>query len=74
MSERPTASTITDDQLDALWKALEQIEKLHSPIPVEEPSGEYVPTCPEDGEYTPCTTLRIIWRQRDLAMKENPGG
>lgn len=26
---RPTASTITDDQLDALWDALDLLEALH---------------------------------------------
>lgn len=57
---RPTASTITDDQLDALWDALDQIEDAHPA------RGDYCDTC---GGKTPCYTLRIISRQRSHILE-----
>jgi hypothetical protein len=60
MSERPTASTITDDQLDALWDALDQIEALHS---------DYAGYCRMCGGLHPCLTIEIISRQRSLALE-----
>lgn len=68
MPERPTASTITDDQLDALWDALDQVEALHYEVPDPldpiSPSGNCV--CGEPG---PCTTMKIISRQRSRALE-----
>lgn len=65
-AERPTASTITDDQLDALWDALAQIEGVHQPDgkPEDYEYGE-VP-CGECG-YAACETSQIIIRQRYIA-------
>jgi hypothetical protein len=67
---RPTASTITDDQLDALWDALDQIEALHHEAPEYDGYGQPSPSgncvCGEPG---PCTTLKIISRQRSIALE-----
>lgn len=67
---RPTASTITDDQLDALWDALDQIEALHYEVPEYGDLGDMNPSgncaCGEPG---PCTTLTIISRQRSKALE-----
>jgi hypothetical protein len=68
--ERPTASTITDDQLDALWDCLDQVDALHREAPLysdlgpPDPSGYCV--CGESG---PCTTMKIISRQRSIALE-----
>lgn len=67
---RPTASTITDDQLDALWDALDQIETLHTRV--EEgnyDSGEPYRACIHCGWLIPCPTVQIISRQRSLALE-----
>lgn len=67
---RPTASTITDDQLDALWDALDQIEALHYEVPEYSALGDMSPSgncaCGEPG---PCPTLTIISRQRSKAQE-----
>lgn len=67
---RPTASTITDDQLDALWDALDQIEALHVEAPLYDSDGVPYPSgncvC---GEAGPCTTLKIVYRQRARALE-----
>jgi hypothetical protein len=67
---RPTASTVTDDQLDALWDALDQIEALHYEVPEYSSLGDITPSgncvCGESG---PCPTLQIIYRQRSIATE-----
>lgn len=76
---RPTASTITDNQLEALWDALDQIEALHYEAPMYDMSGDMNPSgdcvCGEPG---PCTTMKIISRQRSIASESacprNPAG
>ncbi len=66
-TERPTASTITDDQLDALWKALDEVEKRHSRVEFGNyDSGEPYRACPHCGWLSPCPTLQIIARQRRI--------
>jgi len=48
---RPTASTIIDDQVDALWDLLEAVEALHYP-------HEEGDRCTECGQTTPCRTIQ----------------
>lgn len=67
---RPTASTITDDQLDALWDALDQIDALHYEEVEYGSLGDmnFSGNC-VCGEPGPCITMKIISRQRSRAME-----
>lgn len=62
---RPTASTITDDQVDALWDALDQVEAYHAEVL----HGRYAGSCRICGCPAPCPTVNIISRQRSLALE-----
>lgn len=55
MPKRPTASSITDDEVDILWGALRMLELLHFTR-----DG----LCHECGHTAPCRTARVISRQR----------
>jgi hypothetical protein len=50
---RPTASTINDDQVDALWDGLDEAYAAH--YPHEE--GDW---CTECRQRTPCRTVQIL--------------
>ena len=65
---RPTASTITDDQLDALYEGLERLEGLHKPFE-DEFGGFYASTCIECGENAPCNTVKTIREIRQRSMQ-----
>lgn len=67
---RPTASGINDNQLDALFEALDEIEHEHRPAgdPRDYDCGRA--PCLACDEDHPCTTVRIITRQRSKAQEE----
>lgn len=52
---RPTADTITDDMVDALWEGVDYLRREHYP---HEPGDR----CTECGQNTPCRTVRVIDR------------
>lgn len=62
---RPTASTITDDQLDALWTALDEVDALHFE---HFRDGKPMGWC-NCGHSCPCPTVKIISRQRSRALE-----
>lgn len=72
--KRLTVSDITDDQLDALWDALDLVEIRHAPGGAAEDYDDHRAHCAECGDPVPCPTVQIINRQRTLAMKEHPRG
>jgi hypothetical protein len=49
---RPTASTINDDQLDAVFEGLDLLEEIHRPTELG--------TCFTCGRFSPCETEQII--------------
>lgn len=59
-----TASTITDDQVDALTETLDLLESLHYAAGRPEDYDSGRAPCAEDGDDHPCKTIEIISRQR----------
>jgi hypothetical protein len=62
---RPTASTINDDQVDALFEGLERIYKSHYP-------HEEGDRCTECEQHTPCRTvemIRLTWVRVEAAQE-----
>lgn len=57
-------SGLTDDQLDALWGALDALEALHTSSVL---CG--VRVCRECSHPFPCTTVQTISRQRSIALE-----
>jgi hypothetical protein len=66
--KRPTASTINDEQLDALWTALDEVSRVHTPVGDPQDYDEGAIPCPECG-YAFCATIEIISRQRSIALE-----
>lgn len=66
MHRRLTVSTATDDALDALQDALDEIEQRHTERTYDPEEGGVQETgyCTGCGRPFPCETVRIITRQR----------
>lgn len=69
MPIRPTASTINDNQLDALWAALDELEVLHQHHILN--GVREAEFCAQCGHLAPCPTAQIISRQRSV-IQESP--
>jgi hypothetical protein len=64
---RPTANTVNDNQLDALFDGLEQVFKEHYP-------HEEGDRCTECHQRTPCRTvetIRLTWMRVEAAVEDD---
>jgi hypothetical protein len=65
-ARRPTASSVNDDQVDALFEGLERLFVVHHPNAEE---GR----CTECGQRTPCSTVETIrrtWTKVEAAVED----
>lgn len=74
MSNQPTASSITDPQLDDLLAELGRLRgalELHAPVPDLEAEGRAVcRACP--AEAWPCRTFRTAYPKQSVIASQSP--